>query len=369
MNKMNKKKKIIISGGGTGGHIFPAISIANALKEQENDMEILFVGACDRMEMQLVPKAGYKIEGLPVMGLQRRLSLQNISFILKLIRSLRKAKKIIKSFQPDAVVGVGGYASGPVIRIATRYKIPSLIQEQNSYAGITNRLLAKRVDKICVAYDNMDKYFPKGKIEFTGNPVRQDILAPIDKKKALAKFGLVSDKKVVLILGGSLGARTINTSVINGLSKIAASEIQILWQTGKYYYEEAYEKVENMSVNQVKVNDFINNMDMAYAVADLVISRAGASTISELCLVGKPCVLVPSPNVAEDHQTKNALALVNKNAAVLVPDLDCENELIDRVLLLINDNETLSQLSDNISKLAVKDSAKRIANELFKLIK
>ena len=265
-------------------------------------------------------------------------------------------------------MGVGGYASGPLLRVATRLQIPSVIQEQNSYAGITNRILAKKVDKICVAYDNMEKYFPKEKIVFTGNPVRQDILKPIEKKDARLHFGLSPDIKVILVLGGSLGARTINQTIIKGLPELMKSNVQVLWQTGKYYHLEALESTENIPESKIIVKDFINNMDMAYAAADLVVSRAGASTISELCLVAKPCVLVPSPNVAEDHQTKNAQALVQKNAALLVHDKDSENELIHRVLLLINDDDALDQLSNNISKLAVTDSAKRIATELINLI-
>lgn len=365
---MKKNKKIIISGGGTGGHIFPAVSIANVLMSMDKETEILFVGAQDRMEMELVPKAGYKIIGLPIAGFQRRLTIKNVSFIFKLMNSLKRAKKIIKDFDPDAVVGVGGYASGPVLRIASRRKIPALIQEQNSYAGVTNRILSKKVNRICVAYDGMEKYFPAEKIVLTGNPVRQDILNQVDKNEALQHFGLVADKKIILILGGSLGARTINNSLLSHLDKIPENGVQILWQTGKYYYENAKKEAEKADNQNVIVKDFINRMDMAYAVADLVVSRAGAGTISELCLVAKPSILVPSPNVAEDHQTKNAMALVSKNAAVLLTDAECENSLVDKALLLINEQDMLKQLSNNIAKLALKDSANHIANEVLNLI-
>lgn len=365
---MRKNRKIIISGGGTGGHIFPAVAIANALKNMDKDIEILFVGAQDRMEMDLIPKAGYEIVGLPVVGLQRRLTIKNISFVFKLLKSLKRAKNIIKHFGPDAVVGVGGYASGPVLRIAIRRKIPALIQEQNSYAGITNRILSKKVKRICVAYDGMEKYFPAEKIVLTGNPVRQDILNQVDKAEAYKYFGLAADKKVILILGGSLGARTINNSMLLHLDKITGTDVQFLWQTGKNYYQNALNEAKKIKNQNVFVKDFINRMDYAYAVADVVVSRAGAGTISELCLVAKPCILIPSPNVAEDHQTKNAMALVNKNAAILVSDSESENSLVNKALLLIKDQDSLQQLSNNIAKLALKDSANRIANEVLNLM-
>ncbi len=362
-----KNKNIIISGGGTGGHVFPAISIANAIKEIEPETNFLFVGALGKIEMQKVPAAGYKIIGLPVAGLQRRLTFKNISFIFKLISSLRKSKKIIKEFKPDVVVGVGGYASGPVLRIANKIGIPTLIQEQNSYAGITNKMLAKKAKKICVAYEGMDKYFPKNKIILTGNPVRQDLLNKISNKSEALKHFELENKKTILVIGGSLGARTINQSVIENIDKIGKSELQLLWQTGKYYYEEAKESANKFDYKNIKVLDFINRMDLAYAVADIIISRAGAGTISELCLVKKPVILVPSPNVAEDHQAKNAMALVNKDAAIMIKDSEAKEKLIDSALNLIKNEEKIKSLSDNIKKMALPDSAKIIAEEVLKL--
>lgn len=363
-------KNIIISGGGTGGHIFPAISIANAIKEIEPEINILFVGALGKIEMDKVPAAGYDIIGLPVAGLQRRLTFKNISFIFKLISSLRKSKKIIKEFKPDVVVGVGGYASGPVLRIANKRGIPTLIQEQNSYAGITNKLLAKKAKKICVAYEGMEKYFPKEKIILTGNPVRQDLLNKIgSREEAIKHFNLEYSKKTILVVGGSLGARTINQSVIGDIPKIGNSEFQLLWQTGKYYYNDAKKVTDELGFKNIKVLDFITRMDMAYAVADIIISRAGAGTISELCLIEKPVILVPSPNVAEDHQTKNAMALVNKNAAIMEKDDEARENLIDSVLALIKDKEQIKILSENIKGMALRDSAKNIAEEVLKLVK
>ena len=363
-----KNKNIIISGGGTGGHVFPAISIANAIKEIEPETNILFVGALDKIEMEKVPAAGYKIIGLPVAGLQRRLTVKNISFIFKLISSLRKSKKIIKDFKPDVVVGVGGYASGPVLRIANKRGIPTLIQEQNSYAGITNKLLAKKAKKICVAYEGMEKYFPKDKIILTGNPVRQDLLDNIGRKEeAIKHFELEKDRKMILVVGGSLGARTINQSIIGDIAKIGKSECQLLWQTGKYYYEDAKNVVDKSDYKNIKVLDFITRMDMAYAAADIIISRAGAGTISELCLVGKPVILIPSPNVAEDHQTMNAMALVNKNAAIMIKDMEASEKLIDSALDLIKSEGQIKKLSENIRGMALRDSAKIIAKEVLKL--
>jgi len=369
--KMNQamSKNIIISGGGTGGHIFPAISIANAIKELDPDCNILFVGAHGKIEMDKVPAAGYKIIGLPVAGLQRKLTTKNLSFISKLIRSLRISKNIIKEFKPDVVVGVGGYASGPILFMANRKKIPTVIQEQNSYAGLTNKLLAKKAKAICVAYEGMEKYFPKEKIILTGNPVRQDLLNKINNRdEALTHFNL-SNKKTILIIGGSLGARTINQSVIKDLNKIGVSDCQILWQTGKNYFTNAKKAKDESGFENVNVLDFIARMDLAYACADVIISRAGAGTITELCLVGKPVILVPSPNVAEDHQTQNALALVNKNAAIMIRDIDAPDSLIDVALDLINNENKKSELAKNISELALKDSAKIIAQEVLKLIK
>ncbi len=364
-----KNKNIIISGGGTGGHVFPAISIANAIKEIEPETNILFVGALDKIEMEKVPAAGYEIIGLPVAGLQRRLTFKNVSFIFKLISSLRKSKKIIKDFKPDVVVGVGGYASGPVLRIANKRGIPTLIQEQNSYAGITNKLLAKKAKKICVAYEGMEKYFPKDKIILTGNPVRQDLLDNIGRKEeAIKHFELEKDRKTILVVGGSLGARTINQSIIGDIAKIGKSECQLLWQTGKYYYEDAKNVVDKSDYKNIKVLDFITRMDMAYAAADIIISRAGAGTISELCLVGKPVILVPSPNVAEDHQTMNAMALVNKNAAIMIKDMEAREKLLDAVLGLIKNEEQIKILSENIRGMALRDSARNIAEEVLKLV-
>ncbi|MCB2197282.1 MAG: undecaprenyldiphospho-muramoylpentapeptide beta-N-acetylglucosaminyltransferase [Bacteroidetes bacterium] len=365
---MTKSKNIIISGGGTGGHVFPAISIANAIKEIEPETNILFVGALGKIEMEKVPAAGYEIIGLPVAGLQRKLTIKNISFIFKLIKSLRKSKQIIKDFKPDVVVGVGGYASGPVLRKANQRGIPSLIQEQNSYAGITNKLLAKKAQKICVAYEGMEKYFPKEKIMLTGNPVRQDLLDKIgSKNEAIKHFSLAENKKTILVIGGSLGARTVNQSVMEDIEKIGNSDFQLLWQTGKYYYEEAKKVADQSGFKNIKVLDFIKRMDFAYSVADVIISRAGAGTISELCLVGKPVILVPSPNVAEDHQTKNAMALVNRNAAIMIRDVEAKENLIRTALDLISNEEQIKSLSENIKGMALRDSAKIIAEEVLKL--
>ena len=362
-------KNIIISGGGTGGHIFPAIAIAQALKKKMPEINILFVGASGKMEMEKVPAAGYKIIGLPVTGLKRKLSFKNVSVVINLLRSLRKAKRIIKEFKPDAVVGVGGYASGPVLNIAVRRKIPTLIQEQNSYAGITNKILAKKADKICVAYEGMERFFPGSKIVFTGNPVRNDLENMNGKYNVgLDHFKLNPDFPVILILGGSLGAKTINESVWNHLGLISDSTTQFIWQTGKLYYQRALEKIEGLHLPNLKVFEFIHDMDLAFAAAQLVISRAGAGTISELCIVGKPAILVPSPNVAEDHQTKNAEALVRNGAAILVKDQEAVNGLIKESLRLVENKELLSDLSINIGKMAMNNSASIIADEILKLI-
>lgn len=360
--------KVLISGGGTGGHIFPAVSIANALREKYPDCEILFVGAESRMEMERVPAAGYNIVGLPIRGFDRKHILKNVSVLIDLFKSMRKAKKIIKDFQPDVAVGVGGYASGAAMKVAARMGVPVLLQEQNGFAGVTNKLLKNDAKKICVAYEGMEKFFPAEKIVLTGNPVRQN-LAGGDKTEALKEFGFSADKKVLLIIGGSLGARTINNSVIAHLSEIAESGVQVLWQTGKGYIEAALKAAEPFMSERLVVTDFIGRMDLAYAMADLVISRAGASSISELCLLGKPSILVPSPNVAEDHQTHNAMALVNKDAAVLVKDVDADKDLISTALTLINDEAKLNELSNNTKKLAQFDSANRIADEVVNLIK
>ncbi|WP_461641076.1 undecaprenyldiphospho-muramoylpentapeptide beta-N-acetylglucosaminyltransferase [Labilibaculum euxinus] len=365
---MKQKIKIIVSGGGTGGHIFPAISIANALKEKHNDCEILFVGAEGKMEMEKVPSAGYKIVGLPIRGLQRNFSKENLKFFSRLFKSLKKAKAIVKDFQPDAVVGVGGYASGPLLHAAAKMGIPTVIQEQNSYAGITNKLLAKKAKKICVAYEGMERFFPADKILLTGNPVRKDLINIASKKQeAMAHFELDPEKKTILVVGGSLGARTINNSMLRSLSAISDSEVQVIWQTGKFYIEKVREELKNWDIPGLKVFDFLGRMDLSYAAADMVISRAGAGTISELCLVEKPCILVPSPNVSEDHQTKNAMALVNKNAAIMVKDIDAEKELVVEALKLINDADKLSELSANCKALAKPDAADEIAEQIIAL--
>ncbi|MFA8435596.1 MAG: undecaprenyldiphospho-muramoylpentapeptide beta-N-acetylglucosaminyltransferase [Marinifilaceae bacterium] len=366
---MKKKIKVIISGGGTGGHIYPAISIANALKHRMDGVEILFVGAEGKMEMEKVPAAGYKIIGLPIRGLQRRLTFDNFKFFFRLFSSLRKARKVVKEFAPDAVVGVGGYASGPLLRVASRQGVPALIQEQNSYPGITNKLLAKTAKSICVAYEGMERFFPEEKIVFTGNPVRQDLLqANSLKEEGVKHFDLDSNKKTLLVVGGSLGARTINESVLGNLDAIQKSGIQIIWQTGKFYHKEALEKTSGMDIPGLKLYDFLGRMDLAYAVADVVISRAGAGTISELCLVEKPCILVPSPNVAEDHQTKNAMALVKKNAALMVKDSEAREKLVEQALKLIHQEEKLGELAANIAGMAMHNSAERIVDEILKMI-
>lgn len=360
--------RVIISGGGTGGHIFPAIAIANELKKKVEGIEILFVGAVGRMEMEKVPQAGYKIEGLWISGFQRKLSLKNLTFPLKVVSSLIKAQSIVSKFKPDVVVGVGGYASGPLLQIATGRKIPSLIQEQNSFPGVTNRLLAKKVNSICVAYSGMERWFPKDKIIITGNPVRQEVVNLQGKHpRGLEYFGLQADKPVVLVVGGSLGARTINQSIKKILPMFAENNIQLIWQTGKLFAEEAAQAVKEINNPGIKTMEFIKRMDLAYALADLVVSRAGAMSVSELCMVGKAVILIPSPNVAEDHQTKNAMALVNNAAAVLVTDGEAKEKLEGKVLELINDKAKREQLSNNILKLAYNNSAETIAGEVLKL--
>ncbi|MDX5419312.1 MAG: undecaprenyldiphospho-muramoylpentapeptide beta-N-acetylglucosaminyltransferase [Hymenobacteraceae bacterium] len=362
--------RFIISGGGTGGHIYPAVAIANQIKAKYPDAEILFVGAIGRMEMTRVPEAGYKIVGLWISGLQRRLTLDNLSFPWKVISSIRMSHKIIRDFRPDAVVGVGGYASGPLLYAATAKKIPALVQEQNSYAGITNKLLAKRVQKICVAYKNMEAFFPAEKLVLTGNPVRQDIMEIQGKRKeALRHFGLTSEKKTILVIGGSLGARTINESIAAGLQAIVDAGYQLIWQTGRGYFEKAQELEKPFADQGIRAFDFIRQMDLAYAAADVVVSRAGALSISELCLAGKPAILVPSPNVAEDHQTKNAMALVQEHAALLVRDVEAQQKLVPAALQLAGDEQEQQRLSQNILKLARPNAAVDIVEELFKLIK
>ena len=367
---MEKELRIIISGGGTGGHIFPAVSIANAIKEQCPDAKILFVGAEGRMEMQRVPDAGYEIIGLPVAGFDRKRLWKNFAVLIKLARSQWKAKSIIKKFRPQVAVGVGGYASGPTLKMAGMMGVPTLIQEQNSYAGVTNKLLAKKACKICVAYDGMEKFFPADKILMTGNPVRQNLFTNTQsREEAIQAFGLSPEKKTMLILGGSLGARTINNTLIAGLQTIKeTSGIQFIWQTGKIYYQQVMEAVKTAGeIPNLYVTDFIKDMATAYSAADLVISRAGAGSISEFCLLSKPVILVPSPNVAEDHQTKNALALVNKQAAIYVKDVEAEEKLLSVALETITNATKLKDLSENIAKLALPDSATIIAKEVIKL--
>lgn len=362
--------RVIISGGGTGGHIFPAVSIANAIRELRPEADILFVGAEGRMEMQRVPDAGYRIIGLPIAGFDRKHLWKNIAVLVKIVRSQWKAKSIIREFKPDIAVGVGGYASGPLLKTASMMGIPTLLQEQNSYAGVTNKLLAKKAKKICVAYEGMEKFFPADKIILTGNPVRQNLLAnKYTKTEALQNFGFSEGKKTILILGGSLGARTINQTLMDALETIKAnSDIQFIWQTGKIYIDEVRQTVAKSSFTNLFVTDFIKEMDKAYAAADLVISRAGAGSISEFCLLEKPVILVPSPNVAEDHQTKNALALANKDAAIYVKDAEAHDQLMPIALQTVKDDAKLASLRENIVKLALPDSAKIIANEVLKLI-
>ena len=360
--------RIIISGGGTGGHIFPAIAIANALKKLDAATEILFVGANGRMEMEKVPAAGYKIIGLDIQGIQRKSILKNLMFPVKLFGSVRKSVAIIKDFKPDAVVGVGGYASGPLLYAAQMRGIPTLIQEQNSYAGITNKWLGKKANKICVAFDGMEKFFPADKIIKTGNPIRKDSVDIANKRmQALELLKLAAAKKTILVTGGSLGAGTLNKSIMAGLDKIIAADVQVIWQTGKFYYKGIMEKLGESYHPNICVMEFLNRMDLAYAAADVIISRAGAGTIAELCVVKKPVILVPSPNVAEDHQTKNALALVETNAAAFIPDRDAEQKLVDRALELLNDKGTQQKLSNNIGKLAMPNADEVIAKEVIQI--
>lgn len=362
--------RIIISGGGTGGHIFPAIAIADALRQAEPSAKILFIGAEGRMEMEKVPAAGYDIEGLWISGVQRSFTMKNLLVPLKIIHSSLKARSILRKFRPDAAVGVGGYASGPTISAAEAMGIPTILQEQNSYPGITNKMLAGKAMKICVAYSGMEKYFPAGKIIMTGNPVRKDITNQKDlREEALGFFNLDPSKPVVLAVGGSLGARTINQSMHAGLEALSENGIQLIWQTGKYYSEMAEEAVLPYIEKGIRQTAFISRMDLAYAAADVVISRAGAIAISELCITGKPSILVPSPNVAEDHQTKNAMALVSQQAAVLVRDADAQQNLVNETISLINDSRRKQLLGTNISRMAQHESAQRIAGIILECIK
>ena len=367
---MNEDLRIIISGGGTGGHIFPAVSIANAIKAKHPNAKILFVGAEGRMEMQRVPAAGYEIKGLPIKGFDRAHKLKNFKVLFKLWKSLRMARQIIKDFKPQVAVGVGGYASGATLYECAKMGIPCLIQEQNSYAGVTNKLLSKRVAKICVAYEGMERFFPANKIIMTGNPVRQNVLKTnLSIEEARKSFGLDPNKKTILLVGGSLGARTINRSVIEHLNLIHDSEVQFIWQTGKYYYQKISDSMKGKELPNLKVMDFISDMGAAYKAADLIISRAGASSISEFQIIGKPVILIPSPNVAEDHQTKNAMALVNKQAAIYVKDAEAPDTLLPLALKVIADDSQLKSLSENVKKMGLKNSADIIADEVLKLIK
>ena len=370
--------RFLISGGGTGGHIFPAISIANALRQRQPDCEILFVGANGRMEMERVPEAGYNIVGLDIQGLERRKVLRNIRIIYNFLRSRRKARQIVRSFRPDVAIGVGGYVSAAAMSAAAALGVPVVLQEQNSFAGVTNRFLAKKASKICVAYDGMERFFDKGKIVKTGNPVRQNIIAPnIDRQAAYDYFGLERDKKTILVVGGSLGAKTINDSIARHIDKLLQTDCQIVWQTGKNYFAAIKAKISEQGIKfttdsanpvyakRMFVSDFISQMDYAYNVADLVISRAGASSVSELCLLGKPAILVPSPNVAENHQYHNAMALVAKNAALLVEDAEAVDNLLPQALQIVADDSRLRELSANIRQLALPNSAQAIAEVIL----
>ncbi len=365
----DQKLKILVTGGGTGGHVFPAIAIADAIKKMRPDTEFLFVGAIGKMEMERVPKAGYAIEGLNITGFQRSMSLKNLAFPIKLLRSLWKARSIVRKFQPDVVIGTGGYASGPVMQAAQRAGIPTLIQEQNSYAGVTNKILGKKAARICVAYDHMEQFFPQEKIVFTGNPVRSDILDLQGKREeGLKHYGLDPEKKTIVVIGGSLGARTLNNAMRDNVELFEQQEaIQVIWQCGKFY-EYEYTAMETAKLPNVQCLAFIDRMDLLYAAADVLISRAGALTISELCLVGKPAILVPSPNVAEDHQTKNALALVEKVAARLVRDGDAKEKMLQDALLILENEALAFSLSESIRQLGRPNAAEAIAREAIKLV-
>ena len=365
---MRSGKKIIISGGGTGGHIFPAIAIANALRKLDPNTKILFVGAKGRMEMDRVPAAGYEIVGLDIQGIQRKSILKNFVLPFKIMGSVIKSLRVIRDFRPDAAVGVGGYASGPLLYAASLRKVPYLIQEQNSYAGVTNKKLGKNAKKICVAFDGMEEFFPVDKIVKTGNPVRRESVS-IDGKRdaAFTEFRLSPEKKTILVIGGSLGARTLNNSILEHLGKITEADVQVIWQTGKYYFDDVKIKLAGNYQENIRVLEFLNRMDLAYAAADVIVSRAGAGTIAELCVVGKPVILVPSPNVAEDHQTKNARALVNDNACEYVADRKAVSDLVDTALTLLNDEAKKKILSENISKLALLDADEVIAKEVFQI--
>lgn len=363
-------KRAIISGGGTGGHIFPAVAIADELKRRNPDIDILFVGAEGKMEMEKVPAAGYKIKGLPIVGFQRKLSLSNFLLPFKIIGSMIKARKIVKEFKPEVAVGVGGYASGPTLKASTMIGVPSMVQEQNSFPGKTNKLLSKSVQRICVAYEGLERFFPQEKIVITGNPTRKDMVSVEGKEAEGYEFyGFDPNKKTILIIGGSLGARTLNESVIHKLEELKASGVQVLWQCGKLYHDRLTEELKEKDLGAVKMVQFITRMDLAYSIADVVISRAGAISVSELCLVKRPTILVPSPNVAEDHQTKNAMALVEKDAAILVKDVESKEVLVEKVLELINDQTKCTELSANIAKLGKPNATADIVDQLEKMVK
>ena len=370
MSGSKQQLNVLVSGGGTGGHIFPALSIANEVQRRHPEARILFVGAEGRMEMEKVPAAGYNIIGLPVSGFDRKHLLRNFKVLAKLYKSMGLAKKILKDFKPDIAIGVGGYASGPMLKAAQKMGIPTLLQEQNSYAGVTNKLLAAKAQSICVAYEGMERFFPKEKIVLTGNPVRRNLLdCGATPEQARQAMGVDPNRKTILIIGGSLGARTINEAIIAGLSKIGDTYgVQVIWQTGKIYDQQCREALDASGVNNVSQMPFISNMDMAYRAADLVVSRAGASSISELQLLGKPAILVPSPNVAEDHQTKNALALADRGAAIMVRDADAVANLVETMLTIVLDDARLADLGTNVSKMALRDAAERIVDEVEKII-
>ncbi len=371
MSGSNQKQlNVLVSGGGTGGHIFPALSIANEVQRRHPEAKILFVGAEGRMEMEKVPAAGYNIIGLPVSGFDRKHLLRNFKVLSRLFKSMGLAKKILNDFKPNIAIGVGGYASGPMLKAAQKKGIPTLLQEQNSYAGVTNKLLAAKAECICVAYEGMERFFPQEKIVLTGNPVRRNLLeCGATPEQARQAMGVDPNKRTILIIGGSLGARTINNAIIDGLSKIGeAYDVQVIWQTGKIYDQQCREALDASGVKNVVQMPFISNMDMAYRAADLVVSRAGASSISELQLLGKPAILVPSPNVAEDHQTKNALALANRDAAIMVRDADAAGSLVETMLATVTDGNKLTTLGSNVLKMALHDAAERIVDEVDRII-
>ena len=368
MLKQSDSVRAIISGGGTGGHIFPALSIANELKKRNSGSEILFVGAQGRMEMEKIPAEGYTIKGLPVSGFKRKLTLKNLGVAYDALRSLRLAKKIIRDYKPDIVIGVGGYASGPTLRKAAQLGIPTLLQEQNSYAGVTNRLLAKKARKICVAYTGMEQYFPAEKIVITGNPVRDIQISESLRNEGLKHFELNNQSPVLLVMGGSLGARTINQSLLKNIDRLISSDIQVIWQTGTYYFDTIRKQLQGKDLHNIRIADFISRMELAYNVSDLLVTRAGAISISEICLTGKAAILVPSPNVAEDHQTKNAMALVNNEAAIIVKDNDAENVLMDLIFEALHDDVLRKKLQNNSLKLAKPLSTVHIVDEIYKIL-